>query len=588
MRSVAVTILAVFLAGTSLPAQTPSNVPGSQTPAQATPPPKPPGENQLFIELKAGYNNVGIDPDTRGPDGRPARSFLTPGDNGFVDLTIFQDHSFNKQDRIQFLGVVRNTNDPRIDPEQNSFQRGYLRFITPKTEINYGDYLVSYSRFTYNQNIKGVHVTRQFGEHFKLMANGGVFTDRWGSIFKDYLIGKPYTRVVAGLRAEARVNNDKVFGFNFSEGRDQLGSIRRDLRGNLQGVDNQIVSMDAKLRFGRIFALDGEIAESWTNFDIARLRTKKSDYAARLDTTTRAGAFFLRTTYTRMMPNFLSVNARQLADLQDAGVRGGFDIGTHVSFEAAYRQTSNNLNNDRLDRTTTFRVPEVRASFRQLPGLGRSIFDVGYRERQQEGPFTSATGLTEDRVTRMPFIEASIPIGSTLITAGYEHRDNEDHRNVGQNTATNRVFGGIRSIFTLGGWQISPNFRFETEREVFFRVNGINNNRSILGSLYMEAPKYVVLEFVYRQVGATLFSECLTTASDFCQSLRAIPAGTVVLLPAGFGRPAYRGALTYKILNSEDRTITFSVDRNMNAFALPNRNFDERVIAVTLLYRFRK
>ena len=520
MRS-AVIALAVSLAlSAGLLAQTPTTVPGR--PATPTPDPQAPGaqnptppaggqtpgapatsgtaapklpsggENQIFIEIKTGYNNVEIDPNTRGPDGRPTRSFLTPGDNVFSDFTFFQDHSLGGQNRIQFLGIFRTTNDIRVDPEQNSFQRGYLRFTTPRTEINFGDYLVNYSRFTYNQNIKGVHIIRKVGSKVRFLANGGVFTDRWGSIFKEDIIGKPFTRTVAGLRAEAKFTPDKVLGFNFSEGRDQLGSIRRDLRAALQGADNQIVSVDSRMSFGRLFSFDGEIAESSTQPDISQNLTKKADWGARFDTSTRKGPFFLKTTYTRLEPDFLSLNARQLADLQDAGVRAGFDLGSHVTVEGAYRQTSNNLRNVRPDGTTTFRVPEVRLSLRQLPGLGRSIFEVGYRERQQEGPLLAGQKFGQDKNTKIPFVEASIPLGSTLISAGYEHRDNHDGHFADQSSGTNRLYGSLRSIFDIKGWQISPNFRYEIERELFLLVSGANDNRSVLASLYMDAPKYVV------------------------------------------------------------------------------------------------
>jgi hypothetical protein len=337
-----------------------------------------------------------------------------------------------------------------------------------------------------------------------------------------------------------------------------------------------------------VFSFDAEIAGSNTQADISQQLRKKADWGARFDSSTRKGPFFLKTTFTRLEPDFLSLNARQLADLQDIGVRGGFDLGSHVTVEGAYRQTSNNLRGIRTDGTTTFRVPEVRVSLRQVPGLGRSIFDVGYRVREQEGPKIAGQTFVQDKTTKIPFVEASIPLGSTLISAGYEHRDNHDGHFADQSSGTNRIYGSLRSIFDIKGWQISPNFRYEIERELFILVNGANDNRSILASLYVDAPKYFVLEMVYRQVGATLFSQCLTSGTDFCQSLRAIPAGTVVLLPSGFGRPAYRAALTYKIRNSEDRTIIFSFDRNQNYFALPDRNFSERVIAVTLLWRFKK
>ena len=546
------------------------------------------GENQLFMELQVGTNYTTVTPDLRGPDGRPVRSFLTPGSNTVANLTYFQDHNWGSDRRVAVLGIFRNTNDVRVDPEQNSFQRGYIRLTTPGWELNFGDYLVNYSRFTYNQNIKGIHVVRKFSEGFKVLANGGVFTDRWGSIFKDSLLGKPFTRVVAGLRAEERFSKDKVVGWNFSHGRDQVESIRENLRSGFLGTENQIVSVDTRLSFGRLLSLDGELAYSRTNPDTVNLKDARKDWGGRLDTSLRKGRFYVRTSYTRLMPSFLSLNARQLADLQDGSVKAGAELGPHVTVEGTYRHTNNDLRGDRTEGSTIFRVPEGRVSLRQLPHLGRSIWDVGYRERRQAGPFRATINDREDRLTRIPFVEMQLPFGATLISGTFEHRQNLDRRQPSQNTATNSYSVSLRSTVDVGGWQIMPSLRYQMEREVFFRVLGANDNRSMQGLLSVEAPKYFVLELMYRQVGATLFSECLTSKTETCSQFAGIPENLTVLLPGGFGRPSYRGALTYKIHNNENTTVIFSVERNNNFFALADRNFRERIIAVTVLYRFKR
>src|SRR6267378_3709776 len=64
-----------FPAQTSgLPGQTPGSGTNPQTPTSGVKPttlPSGGGENQLFIELKLGYNYADINPGTLGPDGRP-------------------------------------------------------------------------------------------------------------------------------------------------------------------------------------------------------------------------------------------------------------------------------------------------------------------------------------------------------------------------------------------------------------------------------------------------------------------------------------------------------------------------------------
>jgi len=571
--------------GTTAPGQ--AALPGARQPGSALP---SGGEDQLFIELKLNYNFTQINPPTLGPDGRPLESFLTPGDNVTTDLTVFDDHKYG-DGRIQMLGIFRTTNDPRVDPEQNSFQRGYFRYYNAQTEINLGDYLVNYSRFSFNENIKGLSYVHKFGKKYKFSANAGVFTDRWGSIFKDYIVGQPFTRFVAGFRFEDKLAPNKIIGLNFSEGHDLAGSIRPDLVNGLVGVNNQLVSVDSKLDFGRKFSTDGEFAFSLSNPDIEHLHVEVGDWAARFDTRYRSGPFFLKTSYTRMEPNFLSVNARQLADLQDAGFNIGSDLGNHATLEGSFRYTNNDLRHQVAAGPTIFKVPEVKMSFRQLPHLGRAIFDAGYRERRQTGPFLDTpfnTGTSKN--VRIPYADVSMPISTTLFTIGYEHRFNNDYRDSTQTTNVNRVSFSIRSILDLKGWQFSPLFRYEIEREYFVSAAGTNDNRNIQGIMYIEAPKYFLAEAIYRQVGASLFTQCITAAAMQCGSFTSQPVGSSVLLGSGFARPQYRFAVTYKFKNSDSRELVLSLDRNSNyyGYASSSTNFDERIFALTLLWRYKK
>lgn len=624
-RSFFLVALILVQAGTAA-AQAPSTLPGQtapvtpgQVPGQVAPPgtaekkeePKQPdrtatpaltgGEDQQFFELKFGANRAQVSPDVRDEQGRPVRSFLSPGINLTTDFSYFQDHAFGTK-RLQVLSIFRNNNDPRVDPESNSLQRGYVRVTTPNWDWNFGDGLVSYSRLTYNQNIKGLNVSRKFGHGFRLVANAGVFTDRWGSVWKDALQGKPFTRAVAGLRAEQRIGQEKFIGFNLSHGRDMETSVRQDLRQfGLTPLDNQIASVDTRLVFHRVLTVEGELAYSQTNFDTRIYRDKRKDYGGRLDTSMRSGRFFLRTSYVRLMPQFLALNARQLSDLQDGMVRAGVDLSDSVTVEGTYRRTNNNLRGQRPDGTTVFRIPEVRVSLRNIAGLGKTIFDVGYRERQQAGPLRLADPLKnhkESRRTPIPFVEVALPLGGTLISVGFEHRINDNNlfssaiaRSLmlpSENTNANRWSGSLRSNFGLGRWTFAPMFRYEVEREEFFKVFGFNTNRSMLAAAYVDAPKYFAFEASYRAVGASLFAECVEVAGTPCNpTLQAVP-GTSILLPSGFRRPAFHAALTFKLFNNEDRFIVLGYDHNTNFFALPGRNFNERVISVTLVYRVKR
>ena len=133
--------------------QTPSGLPGQA----GTVPGGAPGVtgsgngNLRFVELRETSNLTRVTGEARD------RSFLTGGQNNAVDLSYLENFGLGTR-RIEASSVLRYTDDRRVDPEHSSVQRAYFRITGPHSEYNLGDYLVSYSRLTYNQNVKGLHV----------------------------------------------------------------------------------------------------------------------------------------------------------------------------------------------------------------------------------------------------------------------------------------------------------------------------------------------------------------------------------------------------------------------------------------------
>ena len=219
-----------------------------------------------------------------------SRSFHTPGSNNLAEFNYFMDRRlFDTGFRYQFLSMYRGTDDASIDPERNSAQKGYLRFYSPRQEFILGDALVNYSRLTFNQNIKGVSTTSKIGQSWKLSTVGGVFIDRYGSLFKDQPLstssrctsplvtppgfsvdgqcGRPFTSLVSGARLEYALMRDSTVGFNFSSS-DDLLDTRRPLPFNStpQPAANRVGSIDLKMQKGML-RLDSEFAYGATNFD---------------------------------------------------------------------------------------------------------------------------------------------------------------------------------------------------------------------------------------------------------------------------------------------------------------------------------
>ena len=548
------------------------------------------GKDQLLGELRLMQRYSQI-------HGDETRSFRVPGSNRLGEFNIFTDNAFRFTRRLQTLFMYRGTDDRSIDPEHNSLQKAYLRFYGPRDETILGDSLVNYSRLTFNQNIKGLNFSTRLGDHWKLFAVGGVFIDRYGSLYKD-LPGRPYLATVAGARLEYRFLKDSTLGMNFSNSTDQIGSLPlQSAVGNPTGVgipplpaDNRVYSVDSKFQLGGL-RTDVELAYSSTDFDRrffagcpgtcdSRMPLPgfgfQNDWGFRLEESYRYKKLNLRGSFVRYEPNFASINARQIADLQDMVFRAGYDVTDWLTVDGTVRRSNNNLKRQ-LPFETTLWGPEARFLFHDLSIYRRATLEVGYRHRDVQ-----ASDKSIDRFVRIPYAEFSIPVSTTFLTIGYERRNSVDMRDRAQSSNTDRVYASLRGIYDLGGWHITPTFRYELERQSHrprinnlprancfltpFNVNCLldrDSNRLGLASVFIEPPKYFIAELAFRDTSATIFG------------------------PTGYSRPSYRAQLTYKIRNDENTEFIFGFERNSN-FYFTSPDYDERIFSGTLLLKFGK
>jgi len=396
-------------------------VPGAPTPVAGDQSP-----TEWFLEWRYRVN----DADVRGNQNR---SFLHEGVNHIFEHTLQMKRKVWGFRNLEVMGLYRYTDDPRVDPEVNSFQRGFLKLSGPTFEVNFGDYLTNYSRFSFNQNTKGINAWKQFEGGLKVTGTAGVFTDRWGSIFRGFekfadprrpvdpkFPSKPFTRMVLGLRAEQRVGESSFYAVNYVKGSDIVRSLPREAQ--LRPLTNDVISVDTSLRIGQDFQFVGEIALSFTEFDKRIQPDKEHNYAGRFEVSHRWKRVSWRVDYARFLPNFFAVNARQVQDLQDFAARGSVDVTPDVVLNFSFRHTNDSLPgtavvvqpfgaidpvvltnigrtrqvDDTLEvfRTivdengnplkTTVRTPEVRATFRRLPPGKTMQINLGYRERRFE------------------------------------------------------------------------------------------------------------------------------------------------------------------------------------------------------------
>lgn len=543
-------------------------------------------------------------------NGDQTRSFLDPGSNNLAEFNYFMDRRFLVTHRMQTLSMFRSTDDYSIDPEKVSIQKGYVRIYGPKDEYIFGDALVNYSRLTFNQNVKGVSTSWLLGDHWKLSMVGGIFIDRWGSLYKD-LPTRPYMSRVAGGRLAWSPTRDFVLGWNFSASDDILSSLAYAPLGSVpQPASNRIGSMDFKFQQKNL-RVTGEYGYSITDFDSrgsgvpcsttdpngnlitipCDTRTPQpnvgyqGDWGAQVEASYRLHRFNLRGSYVRFQPNFASINARQIADLEDILVRPGYDFTDWLTIDGTMRYSGNDLK-DQLPYKTTLWGPEARVLLHDMSFYRRAVLEMGYRDRivSSSNFMTAPTSTmgTVDSYVRGPYAELTIPVSTTFMTVGYERRNLVDHIVASNSSNTNRFYAGLRGVYDFGGWHINPSFRWELERQGLRPFSDYmppifdlqyDSNRLDTVSLVIEPPKWFIIEGGFRAATAT------TTAAT-----TDVPA---VFYPNGYSRPSYRAQLTYKIQNDENKLVIFTFERNSN-FYYTSPDFDERIMGVTLVWKFGK
>jgi len=419
---------------------------------------------------------------------------------------------------------------------------------------------------------------------------------------------------------------------------------------------NKVGSADLKLQFPWGLRMDAEYAYSLTDFDIrqpvagylpqlpicnpsnpaispcympcSQIDTRapvpgcgtQGDWGARTEATYRWHKLTLRGSFVRFQPNFASMNARQVSDLQDGIFRASYDLTHFLTLDGTIRRSNNNLRDQLTVTPTGYETvlwgPEMHFTLHDLGFYRRAVLEFGYRDREVHGtrptlgnciptlPAVVATTCADQSV-RMPYAELSVPYHTTYLTLGYELRDMVDNIDPSQSAHVHRVYAALRGLYELGSWHISTNSRFELERQsqrpnqdqgVCNPALGLadpclltyDSNRLDTAAVQAEAPRWFIFELGYRATTATIFG------------------------PSGYSRPSYRAALTYKIRNDENMVLIFSFLRSSYFFLTPPctvpgagcllvppvpptastltpiTDYDERQMGVTFVYKFGK
>jgi hypothetical protein len=441
--------------GTPAPAEKKSTAPQGGTPAAGgpqqkleAPPPQVSGAAPRPAEpnVEPGQTNLEIRYDVQGVSvqGNPDRSFLhactrsqilaaSPNKprtcdsiNNVTEISFLNNSPVFGSYRFETSIVGRYTDNPRVDPERNSLQRAYLRLAGRNLEATLGDSLVNYSRFSFSQNIKGLHIWKQLTDKVKFTGTIGYFTDRWGSLYRgaEYFRditstlpfnpatpAKPYTRAVAGFRLEGKAGKGGWAALNYSRGKDLLQSLP-EAANRLpapEAADSHLISFDTYFDVRPLrMKVAGEAAYSWTIggtppatavtipgsfacapqapvvgaavLDARCFSRRLGDAAYRAEVTQRIAKLNWRLDYSRFQPNFSSANARQIRDLQDFSVRGDYQFFRQFGLALSWRRSNDNLNAKR-NFTSLVRAPKAWLTIRDLPFYRRLVLEVGYGER---------------------------------------------------------------------------------------------------------------------------------------------------------------------------------------------------------------
>ena len=631
-------------------------------------PPTAAETGQMYVELR--YNVDGTD-----IQGNADRSFLHQGINHTVELSFFNKEAVWGNYKLEILGIGRYTNNPQVDPQRNSLQRAYVRLTGPSFEVNLGDALVNFSRLSFNQNVKGLTLTKKIHPRLKFIGTVGFFIDRWGSLYTDYTAfrdltgpanpfapGKPYSRFVAGTRLEQDFGRSDWIALNWSHGKDlqqslpdatlacedpvtgaisilplnpgcpggqpEVAGFRRPFP---DAVNNDVVTADTNLQFAPIrLGMKGEFAYSWTsggmppvgadptNFACAPISPivgaevldsrcfsgQVGDWAGRFEATERIKRLNWRVDYSRYEPNFFSANARQIRDLQDFTVRGEYELTRNVSIVGMWRRSNDNLNGQNTF-TNVVRAPEGRLVLHDIP-FRRMSLEMGYRERNLDTPGNPSPLDAQKISTRIPFVSLILPVASSNFTFDYEHRHEMNAITPQLATDTDRFAVGFRGRYSWDGWNFAPTGRFEIERvdksapfnaalsptDVTLLFPGdffsaFDTNRTIQAGFVLETPRYFLIEGAYKEFNGLAFSPLQA-------SVQLNPQLPFLYFNQGFKRPSWRAAVTYKIGNDENRTISAFYIRTNNffptgdPFVTDTRSFRETVIGGTVVLRFRK
>jgi hypothetical protein len=117
--------------------------------------------------------------------------------------------------------------------------------------------------------------------------------------------------------------------------------------------------------------------------------------------------------------------------------------------------------------------------------------------------------------------------------------------------------------------------------------SAFDTNRTIQAGFLLDTPRYFRIEGSFKEFNGLALSPLEASA-------QLNPQQPFLYFNQGFRRPSWRGAVTYKIGNDENRTVTAFYVRTNNFFptgdpTVPDlRSFRETVIGGSIVLRFRK
>ena len=395
--------------------------------------------------------------------------FVTEGFNTVNNLSLRIDYDISDDKRLEGFLHTKATDNPLIDTKTVSFEEVYINYFSEQFNVKLGDFYQEFSDYTISKNLEGVSSEIKLNR-FKIMPFFGREWEAENEI--------QYTRYVYGVRPEYKIMEnswirDFTVGFNYVSTQDDSGSLESEHEENVSDLDNHVYSVDTRLAFNNGLEFETEYAGSRNDEDVKDNEKARSGNAFRFTSRYMSEKLWLLGKYIRVNSRFDNPAGFAVQDREEYFARGICKITTWLSIKPLYRQYRDNLDKSK-STTTKVKTPELTLTINPIKSWEDLSIDLSQRKRYRK----SADESTYERwVTNEVVLNNRI--WKTYFDLGYSQRKIKDKTDAENDSATQIISLGVRSLLEYRDLTITPSLRYSRENEKL----RVSNNKDITNSV---------------------------------------------------------------------------------------------------------